>query len=210
MAHIDINQYATSKKDSIYTTEIKLRPEIRNKIIETIKEGDKQGYTSNVKACMTEWNMQDKPGFKELEEEIGGIVRYITEVMYNSVTATPHNIAIGNMWGLLYTKGDSAKVHAHWPAVWSGVFYLDIPKDDAGALKFPDLDHAVEPETGELVIFSGSTKHGVDTIKSSGERLAVSFNYDVIDPENLHGLIGNRGTTFNGGIPEENTGRMFI
>ena len=182
MAHIDINQYSTSKKDSIYTTEIKLRPETKNKIIETIKEGDKQNYTSNIKACMTEWEMQDKPGFKELEGEIYSIVHYLSEVLYTSVNSTSHLVTCGNMWGMLYKKGDSAKYHAHWPAVWSGVFYLDIPTDYAGALKFPDLDHAVEPETGELVIFNGNTRHGVDTIKSVGERLAVSFNYYAVDP----------------------------
>ena len=61
--------------------------------------------------------------------------------------------------------------------LWSGVFYLAIPTDYAGTLFFPELEYNIEPVTGQLVIFSGDTLHGVKTIQSNGERLAVSFNY---------------------------------
>ena len=58
------------------------------------------------------------------------------------------------------------------------VFYLTVPSDYAGALMFPDLEHHIEPVTGQLVIFNGSTRHGVNTIKTSQERIAISFNYE--------------------------------
>jgi Rps23 Pro-64 3,4-dihydroxylase Tpa1-like proline 4-hydroxylase len=179
MAHIDIHQYATTQPETVFTTELQIKPEVRDKIIHIINEGDKQNYTSNVKACMTDWGMQEQPGFMELEEEFSGIIQHISGI----IDGSPPPLQIVNMWGAKYQKGDYTKVHNHWPAVWSGVFYLTVPSDYAGALMFPDLEHHIEPVTGQLVIFNGSTRHGVNTIKSSQERIAISFNYEPMPPQ---------------------------
>ena len=118
----------------------------------------------------------------ELETEIASIVNYLPNVLeINSPDGGVFNYSmeISDMWGICYKKNDYTRVHDHWPATWSGTFYLDIPTDYAGTLFFPELEHNIEPVTGQLVIFSGTTKHGVKTIQSNGERLAISFNYNV-------------------------------
>ena len=185
MAHIEMNEFPVHRQhDIIFHANLTLAPTIKNTIIKTIKDGgDKQNRGSNVKACMTDWNMQAEPGFAELEKEIAGIINYLPTLppyrMINNVGTSTEHMIITSMWGMLYKKNDYTKVHHHWPAVYSGVFYLEIPKDYAGTLFFPDLEHHIEPIKGQLVVFSGSTRHGVETIKSNGERLAVSFNYRV-------------------------------
>ena len=184
MANIEIQEFpAYRQHDLIFNSHLTLDPTIKNTIIKTIKDGgDKQNRQSNVQACMTDWNMQAEPGFAELEKEIASIINYLPTLSpYHMIGARgqSEHMTITSMWGMLYKKNDYTKVHRHWPAIYAGVFYLDIPKDYAGTLFFPDLEHNIEPITGQLVIFSGNTRHGVETIKSNGERLAVSFNYRV-------------------------------
>jgi hypothetical protein len=183
MAHIELNSLPiVGASDNIFTTNLTLDSTVKDTLIRTIKDGgDKQTRTSNVKATiMTDWGMQNEPGFVDLEKEITSIINYIPNIIEPNWTTQNIPMVIGNMWGMCYKKNDYTKVHDHWPATWSGTFYLDIPTDYAGTLFFPELEHNIEPITGQLVIFSGATKHGVDTIKSNGERLAISFNYEAI------------------------------
>jgi len=178
MAHIELNQFPlVGAVDNIFTTHLKLDSTIIDTIIKTIRDGgDKQNNKTNVKATMTDYFMQKEPGFVELENEITSIINYLPQIIMPNVFGGTMNIA--DMWGMCYKKNDYTEVHNHWPAVWSGTFYLDIPTDYAGTLFFPKLEHNIEPVTGQLVIFNGTTLHGVKTIKSNSERLAVSFNYD--------------------------------
>jgi hypothetical protein len=191
MAHIELNQFPiVGISDNIFTANLQIDPTITNTITRNIKEGgDKQNRTSNVQAIMTDWNMQKEPGFAELEKEITDIIHYLPNIIRPN-DDTFHSMMIGNMWGICYKKNDYTKVHDHWPATWSGTFYLDIPTDYAGTLFFPALEHNIEPVTGQLVIFSGDTLHGVKTIQSNGERLAISFNYYVEGQQIQMPLLG--------------------
>jgi hypothetical protein len=185
MAHIELSQFSThGTSDNIFTANLTLDPTVKDTIIRTIKDGgDKQHGTESVQALMTNYFMQKEPGFVELEEEITSIVNYLPNIFWKNRGAHPI-VEISAMWGLLYKKNDYCNVHSHWPSIWSGVFYLDIPTDYAGTLFFPELEHHIEPITGQLVIFSGVTMHGVKTIQSNGERLAISFNYHNMVGEN--------------------------
>ena len=178
MAHIESDRFAVvGASDTIFTTHLTISPIIKDTIIRTIKDGgDKQNHQTNVKATMTDYLMQKEPGFVELGEEITSIIHYLPEILWPDEMGSCR-MHLEAMWGMCYKKNDWTDVHAHWPSVWSGTFYLDIPTDYAGTLFFPALEHNIEPVTGQLVLFSGSTLHGVKTIQSNGERLAVSFNY---------------------------------
>mgnify|MGYP003657639325 FL=1 len=37
MAHIDIHQYATTQPETVFTTELQIKPEVRDKIIHIIR-----------------------------------------------------------------------------------------------------------------------------------------------------------------------------
>jgi len=180
MAHIEVEQLNAVKLIvDIYTAHLTIDPTIKDTIIRTIKDGgDKQNRQTNVKASMTDYRMQREPGFVELEQEIASIVNYLPKITRPNDTNN-YPMEIRNMWGMVYKKNDYTKVHDHWPSIWSGSFYLDIPSDYAGTLFFPELEYDIEPITGQLVIFNGNTRHGVKTIQSNGERLVVSFNYNM-------------------------------
>jgi len=182
MAHIEIQEFRVVEAyANIFTAHLTIDPIIKDTIIRTIKDGgDKQNRQTNVKASMTDWQMQKEPGFVELEKEIASIINYLPEIFNpNDDTFRLLSMEIEHMWGMVYKKNDYTNIHNHWPSVWSGTFYLDIPTDYAGTLVFPELEHSIEPITGQLVIFNGSLLHGVKTIRSSSERLAVSFNYHL-------------------------------
>lgn len=183
MEHIEVEQFAVvGASADIYTANLTIDPKIKDTIIRTIKDGgDKQNRQTNVKAIMTDYSMQEEPGFVELEKEISSIINYLPEITRSrhAQARNPVPMEICHMWGMVYKKNDYTAIHDHWPSIWSGSYYLDIPTDYAGTLFFPELEHNIEPKTGQLVIFNGSTLHGVKTIQSNGERSVVSFNYSM-------------------------------
>ena len=165
------HNFKTIKPDSIFTSTI-IDPGMCEEIEKEIREmGDKQDYKTNVKAQMTEWNMEDKPGFVKLKEHILSITSFISEKYYNR----PMKPEISDMWGMIYKKGDYAMVHDHWPALWSGVYYITSP-EKSGDLFFPQLKQTLSPQTNQMVLFNGSTRHGVKENLTDKERVAVSFN----------------------------------
>ena len=171
MNNIYQHNFKTIKPDSIFTS-ILIDPEMVKDIeneIETM--GDKQDHKTNVKAQMTEWNMQDRPGFDKLKERIVEMVEFISKKYYNRQLKT----RISDMWGMSYGKGDHAIVHDHWPALWSGVYYTSVPKN-SGELYFPQLKQSIMPKDNQMLIFNGATRHGVKENLSDEKRVCVSFN----------------------------------
>lgn len=171
MNNIYQHNFTTIKPDSIFTSTI-IDPKMVENIQNQIEEmGDKQDHKTNVKAQMTEWDMQDKPGFSELKNYILDVVEFISKKYYNR----PCKARISDMWGMIYKKGDHAVVHDHWPALWSGVFYMKVP-EKSGELFFPQLKQTIMPNDNQLIIFNGSTRHGVKESFSDEKRICVSFN----------------------------------
>ena len=165
------HNFTSYKPESIFTTYLD-KDDVRTNIIDEIKKsGDKQDYKTNVKAYMTDWQMKDKPGFVELEKIILHTCGYLSEKYYNRGI----NLVVDNLWGMMYKKGDYAMVHDHWPALWSGVYYIKSP-DNSGDLFFPQLKQTFQPKENMLVLFNGSTRHGVKENLSNEERIAISFN----------------------------------
>ena len=168
------HNFKTIKPDSIFTSTI-IDPGMCEEIEKEIREmGDKQDYKTNVKAQMTEWNMEDKPGFVKLKEHILSITSFISEKYYNR----PMKPEISDMWGMIYKKGDYAMVHDHWPALWSFVYYINAPKNASG-LFFPEMgeqggERKLEP--GLMIFFEGHIKHSVRPSKFKGYRYVVSGN----------------------------------
>ena len=165
------HNFKTIKPDSIFTSTI-VDPQMSEDIEKEIRDmGDKQDHKTNVKAQMTEWNMQDRPGFIKFKEYIYPMIEFISKKYYNREI----NPRISDMWGMIYKKGDHAVVHDHWPALWSGVYYIKSP-ENSGDLFFPQLKQAFQPKENMLVLFNGSTRHGVKENLSDSERVAISFN----------------------------------
>ena len=165
------HNFTSYKPESIFTTYLD-KEDTRTNIIDEIKKsGDKQDYKTNVKAYMTDWNMADKPGFQELNRYIIDTCHYLNSLYYRKTVG----LQVANLWGMIYKKGDYAMVHDHWPALWSGVYYLRAPKG-SGDLVFPQLKQRIQPKDNLLVIFKGDVRHGVEESTTDEERICVSFN----------------------------------
>ena len=163
-----ITTYETTIKDPKMDKQIK-------KIIDG--QGDRQNNKSNVQAQMTEWVMQDQPGFKKLADIILKMAVECSLKQYN------RNIQpeISDMWGMKYKSNDYTYTHDHWPALWSFAYYLNAPKGAPG-LFFPQMgeqggERQLEP--GLLIMFPGHIQHAVRKVIYKGYRYVVSANvYD--------------------------------
>ena len=171
MSEIIQHNFETIKPVSVFTTTI-VNSNMTDKLVEQIKKtGDKQDHKTNVKAYMTDWNMLSLPGFDELEKHIISIIKFLSKQYYRRDIQPK----VSDMWGMIYNKGNYAITHDHWPALWSGVYYIKAPKN-SGDLIFPQLKQRITPKAGMMVIFDGATRHGVEENLSDEERIAVSFN----------------------------------
>ena len=175
MTEILQHNFKTERPVSIFTTKI-IDANMNDLIEKEIKKtGDVQDHKTNVKAYMTEWDMSDKPGFDKLKSLVLDITGYLSKMYYNRKI----NPRVCDMWGMIYKKGDYAIVHDHWPALWSGVYYLKAPKD-SGNLYFPQIKQSIEPKDKQMIIFEGKTRHGVRESLTDEKRIAVSFNVKEI------------------------------
>ena len=111
-------------------------------------------------------------------------------------------LGLGNMWANINPPGAYNKTHTHPNSLWSGVYYIRVPKD-SGKFFIEDprsgpqtymprrLENlpkqlwrviAYEPKEGRMVFFPSWLPHGVDINqnKEQGEaswRISVSFNF---------------------------------
>ena len=79
------------------------------------------------------------------------------------------------MWGNLLNEGADHSPHTHSNNILSGVYYLKVP-NNSGELYFPQLKQSFMPNDNQLVLFNGSTRHGVKENLNDEERICVSFN----------------------------------
>ena len=104
-----------------------------------------------------------------------------------------------NLWINVNGKGAYHTLHNHQDSLLSGIFYIDIPDENMGNLRFHRGDDAqyyipdnlseynmitstmatYPPKNGLVLIFPGWAKHEVTQNQSDKERIAVSFNYGV-------------------------------
>ena len=167
------HNFKTIKPQSIFVTDV-VDPVMNEDIVKVIrKSGDKQDYKTNVKAYMTDWDISNKPGFKQLTKHIISITKYLSEKYYHRKDT---KLRIDNMWGMIYKRDEYAMVHDHWPSIWSGVYYINVPDNGGSDLYFPQLKTSLSPKENQMVIFDGYLRHGVKPNKSDKERIAVSFN----------------------------------
>ena len=167
-------------KGMITTYEIKINDPKMDKQIKKIidKQGDRQGHKTNVKAQMTEWNLELEPGFKQLANIAVNLAK---KASYDK-HMTDIDLKISNLWGMKYKSEETAIPHDHWPAAWSFAYYLNAPKGAPG-LFFPDMgeqggERKIEP--GLLIMFEGYIRHAVRQAKFKGDRYVVSGNLHEI------------------------------
>lgn len=132
-----------------------------------------------------------------LVERVGATIS--EECGYHAQTT----LRIGTMWAIINTPGSANKAHVHPGCLWSGVYYIQAPKN-SGNIEFTDPRTAnimapvrfaegttkpqemwtkvnFEPVPGKLIIFPSWLYHSVAPNLSTekgedGERVIISFN----------------------------------
>ena len=137
------------------------------------QQGDRINHKSNVKAQMTEWNMQVEAGGEHFQE----LVNWVREI---SLEISPVQFIPDcyDVWGAVYKKGDYTISHDHWPAIWSWTYYVNVTSQ-CSPLVFTNTDYKVQPVNGLLVIFPGWVKHKVLPQENDHERVMVAGNLNA-------------------------------
>jgi len=91
---------------------------------------------------------------------------------------------LNDTWGLVYTAGQSAKVHNHWPSLWSYTYCVSAC-EDCSPLVFPNAKEplSVAPKTSQMVVFPSWLHHEVPIHKCEHDRIMLSGNLNM-DKEN--------------------------
>ena len=149
---------------------------IKKYLIETIdSSSDVQKHKTNLKCKMTAWHMHENNlYFKKIAEH----VKCHVETYQRKAYRTAHNITVTECWGAHYTKTDRAIKHSHYPALWSGVAYVQSPNKSSPTV-FPECKYSHAPEEGTYIIFPGWLKHYVEN--GSGDRYVCAFNMRALN-----------------------------
>ena len=138
--------------------------DIKPILTEKIKaQGDQQYRKTNVQADMTKWT----------------IIDFAIDVTKGGLVSIPQgNFFATDCWGAVYKKGESCNPHAHHPAIWSFVYYVDAEPNDA-PLVFPTSGNAIYPNTGLMIVFPGWITHSVPPQENDKERIVVAGNLSI-------------------------------
>tara|TARA_R100000152_G_C6662311_1_gene100876 strand:+ start:61 stop:663 length:603 start_codon:yes stop_codon:yes gene_type:complete len=170
----DINKFDIFNELYGYSTTIE-DEQLHKEVIKAIEEEDTLPYTTNLYATKrTDWDIHRKPQFKKLKETIENVLKQLTIDLYGFKNKKTFP-KVDEMWGIIYEDGDFARVHSHYPCLWSGVYYPE-GNDKSGKLGFPSLGVEVTPKKGLVVIFPGTLYHYVERMFGDSKRMAVAFN----------------------------------
>jgi hypothetical protein len=167
----------------VYTCYVDLGS-LKKKYIDIINyEGDKQSHLTNIKANMTEWNLNTKyKDFHVVSELFLDVYKKIMEIyhpqFYQNLIDYYHtdvNLVSVEIWGAKYKSKEKTIPHCHDPAIMSMCLYLKTPKGCPG-LSFTDISKTIPVEENQMVIFDPFITHSVKSKKFRGERYVLAAN----------------------------------
>jgi uncharacterized protein (TIGR02466 family) len=136
---------------------------------------------------------------KYLDDLFNKITSSVVEI--NNQYGFPYNLNLRNFWVNVNEPRTFNSIHNHHDCVFSGVFYVDIPKD-SGNLYFVDpqasllehnplsrfitTKHPLESKNGYLVLFPSWTLHAVEMNASKHNRISIAFDYSLAERMPLH------------------------
>ena len=165
-----------------YPVKVKQITELDNDQLEQdIREsGDYLGGRTAAKCLMTRWDMHTVyESFVLVSEKAMEIadscpIATKTDTDGNSLKVP---LYLNDTWGLVYTTGQSAKVHNHWPSLWSYTYCVSAC-EDCSPLVFPNAQKplSVSPKTSQMIVFPSWLKHEVPIHNCEHDRIMISGN----------------------------------
>jgi len=178
---------------SVYGKDIKLD---NNKLAQDIINWSNQDpgvKKTNYKGWHSKTDMQTKPEYKPLVDELMIMCKEIFKEEWLDREA-----ALGNMWANINPKDGMNQPHIHPNSLFSGVYYVKS-NPQAGRLKIYDpragvqivmpvrkegqppkhlwRDANIDPFPGRIIMFPAWLWHAVEPNESNDIRISVSFNF---------------------------------
>ena len=155
-------------------------PELERDIREA---GDYLGGRTAAKCLMTRWDMHTVyESFRLVSEKAMEIAADCPLATKTDTDGTPLKVPLylNDTWGLIYTKGQSAKVHNHWPSLWSYTYCISACEECA-PLVLPNAKEplSVTPKTSQMIVFPAWIKHEVPEHKCEHDRIMLSGNLNM-------------------------------
>ena len=149
--------------------------------------GDYLGGRTAAKCLMTRWDMHTVyNSFIEISHKAIEVAESCPLATKTDVFGNPLKVPLylNDTWGLIYTTGQSAKVHNHWPSLWSYTYCVSAC-ENCSPLVFPNAQEplSVKPKTSQMIVFPSWLQHEVPTHTCDHERIMLSGNLNV-DKEN--------------------------
>ena len=146
--------------------------------------GDHLGGRTPAKCLMTRWDMHAfYQSFVFVSDKAMEIADACPLATKTDTEGTPLKVPLhlNDTWGLIYTKGQSAKVHNHWPSLWSYTFCV-FACENCSPLVFPHAQEllSVTPKTSQMVVFPAWLQHEVPTQTCKHDRIMISGNLNII------------------------------
>ena len=148
-----------------------------------IEAGDNLDGRTAAKCHMTRWDMHTVyESFVTVSEKAMEIAAACplatkTDTEGNSLKVP---LYLNDTWGLVYTTGQSAKVHNHWPSLWSYTYCVSAC-ENCSPLVFPNAQKplSVTPKTSQMIVFPSWLQHEVPMHKCEHDRIMISGNLNM-------------------------------
>ena len=145
--------------------------------------GDYLGGRTAAKCLMTRWDMHTVyDSFVRVSEKAIEIADACPLATKTDTDGNPLKVPLhlNDTWGLIYTKGQSAKMHNHWPSLWSYT-YCVFACENCAPLVFPHAQEPLRviPKTSQIIVFPSWLQHEVPTHNCEHERIMISGNLNA-------------------------------
>ena len=169
-----------------------LNQQLERDIIAWSKQ-DKGLHKTNVKGWHSQIDMQTKPEYKPLIDQLFLAMRHVWDDQH-----LDQEPVLGNMWANINPPGGYNQSHIHANSLFSGVYYIKSNLK-SGRLKIHDprpgvqiimpirtkteipkplwRDASLDPVPGRILIFPSWVWHAVEPNESNDIRISVSFNF---------------------------------
>ena len=173
-----------------------------NKCIEDYKKEHPKSNESNVFAWHTDYFTHQKTDvFKPLIDTVENYALYAANEWMNAGLDQPYKLYVSNLWCTKYKQNDYTRLHAHFPAVFSACYYVDVEENaspiiygedkskfckEFGADAWDKEGHkniTIQPKPGMLLLWQGSIPHRVERTFSNRTCICMNINIQWCDYE---------------------------
>ena len=158
--------------------------------------------TSNISLSTKTKELFKNPAFTELVKEINN---EFTMFQNEYMKYTNNNFEITTSWATITKPKQESNFHNHFNSMYSGIFYINTPKN-SGNIMFEDFrdkrynlepnehndynSHAYmfEPKPGMLILFPSEVHHKILKNNSNEDRYSIAFN---MIPKGGIGYVGS-------------------